>query len=643
MITASNILVKYGDRTLLNEVNLVVNVKDKIGLVGRNGAGKSTMLKILSSTISPTSGKIAMPTNATMSYLHQDINIPLGKTVMEEALTAFERFHKMEAELAELDQQIQTRTDYETDSYMDLIQKFTDLTDQIQVMGGDSIEAETEKILKGLGFKQKDFNRQIGEFSGGWQMRVELAKMLLVKPDYLLLDEPTNHLDIESIVWLEKFLQNYTKAVIVISHDKQFLDNVTNRTVEISLGSLYDYKAPYTKYLELRKDRREKMQSAYENQQKVIAQKERTINRFMAKANKTKMAQSMKKQLDKMDKIELEVEDTTAMNLRFPPANRSGQIVVDAIGVSKSYKELNVLNTVDFRLERGDRVAFVGQNGQGKTTLAKILIDEIAASSGEIKLGHNVEVGYYAQNQSESLDSKMTLLETMEMGCPPEKRTQLRNILGAFMFSGEDVDKKVSVLSGGERARLALACMLLRSFNLLLLDEPTNHLDIQSKEVLKKALMEYDGAMIVVSHDRDFLKGLTDKTVEFRDGSLYNYLGDVEFFLEKRQLDNMRDVEKSSKQKAEKKSIQVTETSTPKIELGYEERKKLVRTVSNAERKVERLEEEIKKLNEKLFDPEVAMSSEASSIGKSIKEKESELVLVMEEWEKAQEILDQAD
>ena len=641
MITASNILVKYGDRTLLNEVNLVVNVKDKIGLVGRNGAGKSTMLKILSSTISPTSGKVAMPSNATMSYLHQDINIPLGKTIMEEALTAFEKFHKMEAELAELDAQIQTRTDYESDSYMDLIQSFTDLTDQIQVMGGDSIEAETEKILKGLGFKQTDFNRQIGEFSGGWQMRVELAKMLLVKPDYLLLDEPTNHLDIESIVWLEKFLQNYHKSVIVISHDKQFLDNVTNRTVEISLGNLYDYKAPYTKYLELRKDRREKMQSAYDNQQKVIAQKERTINRFMAKANKTKMAQSMKKQLERMDKIELDVEDTSAMNLRFPPANRSGQVVVDALSVTKSYKELEVLRTVDFRLERGERIAFVGQNGQGKTTLAKILIDEIAATSGEVKLGHNVEVGYYAQNQSESLDSSMTLLETMEMGCPPEKRTQLRNILGAFMFSGEDVDKKVSVLSGGERARLALACMLLRSFNLLLLDEPTNHLDIQSKEVLKKALMAYDGAMIVVSHDRDFLKGLTDKTVEFRDGSLYNYLGDVEFFLEKRQLDNMRDVEKTSV--STKKAKPVEEPAKPKIELSYEERKKLVRTVSNAEKKIEKLEHEIARLNEQLFDPNIATSGEAAEIGKSIKTKENELVQVMEEWEKAQEILDQAD
>jgi ATP-binding cassette subfamily F protein 3 len=640
MITASNILVKYGDRTLLNEVNLVVNVKDKIGLVGRNGAGKSTMLKILSSTVSPTSGKVALPSNATMSYLHQDINIPLGKTIMEEALTAFERFHKMEAELAELDKQIQTRTDYESDSYMDLIQAFTDLTDQIQVMGGDSIEAETEKILKGLGFKQKDFNRQIGEFSGGWQMRVELAKMLLVKPDYLLLDEPTNHLDIESIVWLEKFLKNYHKAVIVISHDKQFLDNVTNRTVEISMGNVYDYKAPYTQYLALRLDRREKMQSAYENQQKVIAQKERTISRFMAKANKTKMAQSMKKQLDKMDKIELDVEDTSAMNLRFPPASRSGQIVVDALAVSKTYKDLQVLRSVDFRIERGERVAFVGQNGQGKTTLAKMLINDITASAGDIKLGHNVEVGYYAQNQSESLDSSITLLETMEMGCPPEKRTQLRNILGAFMFSGEDVDKKVSVLSGGERARLALACMLLRSFNLLLLDEPTNHLDIQSKEVLKKALMAYDGAMIVVSHDRDFLKGLTDKTVEFRDGKLHDYLGDVEFFLEKRDLDNMRDVEKTTKTK---KIQEVEKIILPKIELSYDERKKLVRTVSNSEKKIERIESDIKKLNERLFDPAVAMSDEAASIGKDIKLKEAELVSVMEEWEKAQEILDQAD
>ena len=472
-------------------------------------------------------------------------------------------------------------------------------------------------------------------------MRVELAKMLLIRPDYLLLDEPTNHLDIESIVWLEKFLKAYHKSVIVISHDKQFLDNVTNRTVEISLGKIYDYKAPYTQYLELRKDRQEKMRSAFENQQKVIAQKEKTINRFMAKATKTKMAQSMKKQLDKIERIELDVQDNSAMNLRFPAAARSGQIVVQADKVKKSYKDLHVLTGVDFQLERAERVAFVGQNGQGKTTLAKILIDEIPSSAGDVKLGHNVEVGYYAQNQSDSLDPKMTLLETMEMHSPAEKRTQLRNILGAFMFSGEDVDKKVSVLSGGERARLALACMLLRSFNLLLLDEPTNHLDIQAKEVLKDALMKYDGAMIVVSHDRDFLKGLTDKTVEFRDGQLHTYLGDVEFFLEKRELDDMRKVEMTEK-KAAKSAVVQESTKEPAIELSYEERKRLVRLVSNAEKKIERLESDISKLQEKMYDPEVAVSAEAAEIGKKLKEKQQEIEKVMSEWEEAQELLDQA-
>ena len=636
MITAANILVKYGDRVLLDEINLVIREKDKVGLVGRNGAGKSTILKILSSYISPTSGKVTSPANASIAYLHQDIDIPEENTVMEEALSAFKSFQELELQLADLDQQIQTRTDYESESYMNLIQAYTDLNDRLHVMGNDTLEADTEKILKGLGFKQEDFNRKIGTFSGGWQMRVELAKMLLIRPDYLLLDEPTNHLDIESIVWLEKFLQQYPKSVIVISHDKQFLDAVTSRTIEISLGKIFDYKAPYSEYLELRKDRREKMQSAFDNQQKVIAQKERTINRFMAKANKTKMAQSMKKQLDKMDRIELDVEDASAMNLQFPPANRSGQIVVEAKQVVKTYGTNEVLKGVDFKLERAERVAFVGQNGQGKTTLAKILIDEVPLTGGETILGHNVEVGYYAQNQSDTLDTSLTLLETMELHSPAEKRTQLRNILGAFMFSGEDVDKKVSVLSGGERARLALACMLLRSFNLLLLDEPTNHLDIQSKEVLKRALMKYDGAMIVVSHDRDFLKGLTDKTVEFRAGQLHTYLGDVEFFLEKRALDNMRDVELNTAHPAQ------TSTSEPNLiaELGYEERKRLIRTISAAEKKIERLEQEIAALNEKLFDPEIAMSAEAAVLGKDIKTKQQDIDQAMLDWEQAQEILD---
>ncbi len=639
MITAANILVKYGDRVLLDEINLVIREKDKVGLVGRNGAGKSTILKILSSYISPTSGKVTSPANASIAYLHQDIDIPEDNTVIEEALSAFKNFQELELKLADLDQQIQTRTDYESESYMNLIQTYTDLNDRLHVMGNDTLEADTEKILKGLGFKQEDFNRKIGTFSGGWQMRVELAKMLLIRPDYLLLDEPTNHLDIESIVWLEKFLQQYPKSVIVISHDKQFLDAVTSRTIEISLGKIFDYKAPYSEYLELRKDRREKMQSAFDNQQKVIAQKERTINRFMAKANKTKMAQSMKKQLDKMDRIELDVEDTSAMNLQFPPANRSGQIIVEAKQVVKTYGTNQVLKGVDFKLERAERVAFVGQNGQGKTTLAKILIDEVPLTGGEAILGHNVEVGYYAQNQSDTLDTSLTLLETMELHSPAEKRTQLRNILGAFMFSGEDVDKKVSVLSGGERARLALACMLLRSFNLLLLDEPTNHLDIQSKEVLKRALMKYDGAMIVVSHDRDFLKGLTDKTVEFRAGQLHTYLGDVEFFLEKRALDNMRDVELNT----ENPEQSITSEPSLSADLGYEERKRLIRTISSAEKKIEKLEQEIAVLNEKLFDPEIAMSSEAAVLGKDIKAKQQDIDQAMLEWEQAQEILDRHD
>jgi ATP-binding cassette subfamily F protein 3 len=633
MLTATDIFIKYGDRVLLDHINLVIGEKDKVGLVGRNGAGKSTILKIFASHIRPDSGSVVRPSTSTLGFLHQELNLPKGKTVLDETLTAFGELKKMEKRIAEINEEIAERTDYESKAYEKLLEELSTLNDRFSILEGGTLEAKAEKVLKGLGFKSSDLHRLTDEFSGGWKMRVELAKLLLQTPDYLLLDEPTNHLDIESIIWLENFLKDYPGAVIVISHDKEFLNNVTERTIEVELGKAFDYKASYSKFVEFRKERREKQQAAFENQQRVIAQKERTINRFMAKANKTKMAQSMKKQLDKMDRIEIDSEDTAAMTIKFPPAPRSGQVVVDGKALVKQYGELMVLNGVEIKLDRGDRVAFVGQNGQGKTTLAKMLINEISATAGEITLGHNVEIGYYAQNQSDTLHSDLTILQTMENASPPEMRTKLRNILGAFMFSGEDVDKKVSVLSGGERARLAMASLLLKPFNLLVLDEPTNHLDIISKEVLKQALQDYDGTLIVVSHDRDFLADLTNRTIEFRDHKLHHHIGDVNAFLEKRQLDNMREVELSTPKQ--------TEEAAPKKELSFEERKRLIRAVQNAEKKIEKLEGEIEAFEAKMADPSFYENPDSQKQMEQYGQKKKDLEQAMEDWEAAQEILDE--
>lgn len=640
MITLSDIYVQYGNRILLDRITVVIGDKDKVGLVGRNGAGKSTLLKIIARYQRPDEGNISIPSDRSIGFLHQEMNIPKGKSVMQETLTAFEEARKIERRIAELNREMEERTDYESEAYTKIVEEFSTLNDRFLFLGGDRMEAQAEMVLKGLGFAQGDFTRLTDEFSGGWQMRIELAKMLLAQPDYLLLDEPTNHLDIESIIWLEQFLQTYPGSVVVISHDKEFLDNVTERTVEVEQGKLFDYKAPYSKYIELREERREKLGAAYSNQQKVIAQRERTINRFMAKATKTKLAQSMQKQLDKMERIELDEADTKAMVLRFPPAPRSGAIVVEGQKISKAYGQLSVLDQINLKLDRGDRVAFVGQNGQGKTTLAKILINEIPATSGDVKLGHNVSVGYYAQNQSEALQGDLTLLQTLENASPPEMRTRLRNVLGAFLFSGEDADKKVSVLSGGERARLAMAALLLRPFNLLVLDEPTNHLDIISKDVLKQALIDYDGTLIVVSHDREFLAGLTDRTIEFRDRKLYNHLGDVNFFLEKRKMDNMRQVELSKSNNTG--SGEASEQEQPKIELSYEERKKLTRAVSNAEKKIDRIEEEIAKLETTMSDPEFYNQADATKTIKKHQDLKDSLDEAMEAWEEAQEQLDAA-
>lgn len=629
MISANDLYIQYGDRILLDRISFVIGERDKVGLVGRNGAGKSTILKLLAGHFSPQEGKVSRPGGTTLGFLHQEMNLPKGRTVKDEAMRAFDQVKEMEKRIAEINEEMSTRTDYESPEYARLLQEFSDLNDRFQLLGGQSMEGETEKVLKGLGFKDSDMDRLTDTFSGGWQMRIELAKMLLQKPNYLLLDEPTNHLDIESIIWLESFLKDYPGAVITISHDKEFLDNTTERTIEIELGKLFDYKASYSKFVQLREERREKQRAAYENQQRVIAQKEKTINRFMAKATKTKMAQSMQKQLDKMERIEIDEADLSGMRLNFPEAPRSGQIVVEAKNLVKKYGDKLVLNEVDLKLDRGDRVAFVGQNGQGKTTLAKIIVNELNLTEGECKLGHNVSIGYYAQNQSEAMHPNRTLLETMEAESPPEMRTKLRSILGAFMFSGEDVDKKVSVLSGGERARLALACLLLRPFNLLVLDEPTNHLDIISKDILKQALNEYEGSLIVVSHDRDFLAGLTNRTVEFRDRQLFEYIGDVNAFLEKRTLDNMRDVEKQTTGNNHQPE------TLPKKELSYEERKRLMRQLSNSEKKIEKLEEELAQLETKMADPDFYESPKAEQETIRYSELKKELESEMENWEEA--------
>ena len=626
MINLSNIYVQYGDRILLNKINLVIGEKDKIGLVGRNGAGKSTLLKIIAGELSPHEGNITRPSTSTLGYLHQDMEIPLGKTVLEETLTAFEEVRELEMRLAKINEEMAHRTDYESDSYYKLLEDFSYVNDRFHYLGGDSMQADAERVLKGLGFKPSDMSRLTDEFSGGWKMRVELAKMLLKRPDYLLLDEPTNHLDIESIIWLENFLVGNSGALILISHDREFLNKVTSRTVEVELGTLQDYKASYSDYVVLREDRRDKLKSAFDNQQRVIADKEKTISRFMAKSSKTKMAQSMQKQLNKIERIELDETDVSVMNIRFPTAPRSGQVALDVVNLSKSYGTLNILDDIHFRMDRGERISFVGQNGQGKTTLAKIIVNELTYSSGELVLGHNVKIGYYAQNQAENMSGSKTVLETMEDSSPPEMRTKIRSILGAFLFSGSDAEKKVSVLSGGERARLALACLLLNPFNLLVLDEPTNHLDMLSKDVLKKALLEYDGTLIVVSHDREFLQGLTEKTLEFRDRKLFEYLGDVNFFLEKRDLQNMREVEKINVPVVEK-------IQTPVV--SNEEKKRLQRNVQQSERKIQEFEKEIAKMENEMASPGYFDRPDISKLTEKYHTVKKQLESTLELWETA--------
>ena len=630
MINISNLSLYFGDRVIFDNIGITVKDNDKIGIVGRNGAGKTTLFKLILKELLPDNGQILIPNNQTIGYLKQELNLNTYNTVIEETLKAFDEIHAMEAKIVEIEEQLATREDYESKSYLQLVEDMISLGDIIKNHDIGALQGNVEKVLKGLGFEDRDFKRKVGEFSGGWQIRIELAKLLLRQPDYILLDEPTNHLDIEAIIWLENYLQSYPGAVLLISHDQRFLDNVTKRTIEIENAKIYDYAAPYSKFVELRKDRREKLLSAYTNQQAIIKQKEKTIARFMAKATKTKLAQSMQKQLDKMDKIELDEYDSKAMKLHFPPAERSGLVVVKAEKLTKHFGEVQVLNEIDLLLERGEKISFVGQNGQGKTTLAKIIINKLDYDNGELKLGHNVKIGYYAQNQSDLLDTNITVLETMENNSSVETRTQIRKILGAFLFSGEDVDKKVVVLSGGEKARLALAVMLLRPFNLLVLDEPTNHLDILSKHVLKEALLDYDGSMIVVSHDREFLSGLTDKTIEFRDHKLKTFLGDINYFLEKRKIDDIRNIEFKSK-------VEKSQDKKNENRLSYEERKTIQRKLTKIERKIEKIEKDISNLEKEMLNPEFHSTPDANEKFKIHSELKAELESEMIKWEEVQE------
>ena len=536
MVSVNNVSVLFGSFVLLDEVSFLITRQERIGLTGRNGAGKSTLMKIIAGLQDPTSGSVERPRELTIGYLEQQMKISDTTTVLEEALKAFTELRSLEEEINHLTRELTERTDYETESYHNLIDRLHTAGDYV---------ATTGQTLTGLGFSAKDFSRPTRELSGGWRMRVELAKILLRKPDLILLDEPTNHLDIESILWLESFLETYPGAVILVSHDRTFLDNVTRRTVEISLGKIYDYRVPYTKYTVLRRERREQQTAAYRNQQKMIDDTEKFIERFRYKPTKAVQVQSKIKQLKKLDRIEIEDEDTTAMNIRFSPAPRSGTVVVEADEASKRYGSHLVLDKISMKIERGEKVAFVGRNGEGKTTLARMILGQIDFE-GIVKRGHNVSIGYFAQNQDELLNDEMTVLETVDRIAVGDIRTRLRDILGAFLFHGEDIDKKVKVLSGGERSRLAIVQLLLEPYNLLLLDEPTNHLDIRSKEILKQALIKYDGTLIVVSHDRDFLDGLVNKVYEFRHRKIRTHLGGIAEFLRARKIESLRELEKKS-------------------------------------------------------------------------------------------------
>jgi len=618
---------------LFSGITFKLNKGDRIGLIGKNGAGKSTLLKVLSKDIESSGGTMAFDKDVQIGFLRQDIDFVEGRTILEEAYQAFEEIKEIEVKLEHINNQLTTRTDYESDSYTQLIQDLTDFQERYELLGGYNYQGDTEKILQGLGFQREDFDKLTDTFSGGWRMRIELAKLLLQNNDILLLDEPTNHLDIESIIWLENFLKSYAGAIVLVSHDKMFLDNVTNRTIEISLGQIYDYKKPYTEFLKLRGEIKEKQLQAQKNQEKEIRQKKLLIDKFKAKASKASMAQSLMKQLDKVELIEVDQDDNAAMNVRFAISKEPGKIIVEAEDLSKSYGDKHVLEGVDLLIERNSKIAFVGQNGQGKSTLAKMMVGEIPFE-GLLKLGHNVEVGYFAQNQSEYLPPEKTVLEIMEDAATDSNRMRVRDMLGSFLFGGDAVDKKAKVLSGGERNRLALCKLLLQPFNVLIMDEPTNHLDIASKTVLKEALNNFNGTLIVVSHDREFLQGLTSTVYGFRDKEIKEYLGDIDYFLEQHKMESLRDAEKKTVIKAEKDTSKKEAHQLSREQ--EKELKKLNNKLSKIEMDIADLEKEIEKIDLELASNYDEVSSKPDFF-KNYKAKKAKVDTLMEEWEKVEE------
>ena len=605
MVSVQDIVVSFGSFDLLTGVSFLVNSQDRIGLAGKNGAGKSTLLKIIAGLQSATSGCVDVPKEISIGYLPQQMKVSDTTTILNETLTAFAEINKLTEEIENCSAEIVGREDYESPEYLKLCDRLTIMEERYRLLGGANYMAEAEQTLTGLGFERKDFDRATKELSGGWRMRIELAKVLLKKPSLFLLDEPTNHLDIESIQWLESFLASYPGAVMLVSHDKAFLDNVTNRTIEISLGKIYDYKASWSRYLELRQERREQQAAAFKNQQKMIEDTEKFIERFRYKATKAIQVQSRIKHLEKIEHLEIDDEDAGAINIRFSPAPRSGTVVVEANELSKNYGLLNVLNNIDFKIQRGEKIAFVGRNGEGKTTFAKIITGELDYM-GELKLGHNVKIGYFAQNQDELLDENKSVLQTIDEVAKGDIRTKIRDILGAFLFKGDDIDKKVKVLSGGERSRLALIKLLLEPFNLLVLDEPTNHLDMRSKEILKKALIKYDGTLIVVSHDRDFLDGIIGKVYEFKNNKIKENIGGIYDFLQKKKIENLKDIEKKEKIAQVKNNNDVSISKQKYLDKKEYEKniRKLKKVLADSEALIEKLESEINAIDKSFMEPD---------------------------------------
>ncbi len=638
MISIDNLTVSYGGWTLFDNISFLINPKDRIGLVGKNGAGKTTLLRLIVGEQQPTSGAVTKNGECTIGYLPQQMKVADTTTLLDETETAFAEVLQLEAEIERLTREIAERTDYESDDYAQLIHRLNEANDHYHILGGETRDADIEKTLLGLGFKREDFNRPTSEFSGGWRMRIELAKLLLRRPSVFLLDEPTNHLDIESIQWLEEYLRNYNGAVLVISHDRAFLDNVTNRTIELSLGKIYDYKLPYSKFVVARAERRAQLMAAYQNQQRMIEKSEEFIEKFRYKPTKSNQVQSRIKQLDKLERIEVEEEDLATLNIKFPPAPRSGQIVAEIKDVGKSFGDKHIFSGANFTIMKGDRIALVGRNGEGKTTFARMLIGELAPTEGSIRIGANVSIGYYAQNQDDLMDGEFTVYDTLDRVAVGDIRTRLRDILGAFLFRGQDIDKKVKVLSGGERSRLAMARMMLEPHNLLVLDEPTNHMDMRSKDILKNAIMKYDGTVVVVSHDREFLDGMVDKVYEFRDGGVREYLGGIYYFLEKRKLESLRDVERRTEPV---QSSEPREASAGK--LSYEQKKEQEKQIRKLRKAVDEIEAQLADIEKQIaeYDKRFASSGQYNADDyKAYDDLKKRYDHMMHEWEKTSYELD---